>query len=148
MIPRPPRSTRTDTLFPYTTLFRSFVAFDRLCHASLAYHKPVVAAETEVVTVDHNDLSALERLCEAKGCVAYICDGVYSMGGEAPLQALMRLQERYNLFLYIDDPHGISILGPQGVGFARGQLPDELGPRTIVRSGETHLGKECVTTSR
>src|SRR3546814_2160167 len=24
MIPRPPRSTRTDTLFPYTTLFRSW----------------------------------------------------------------------------------------------------------------------------
>src|SRR3546814_19273115 len=28
MIRRPPRSTRTDTLFPYTTLFRS----DRSCH--------------------------------------------------------------------------------------------------------------------
>src|SRR3546814_10154262 len=27
MIRRPPRSTRTDTLFPYTTLFRSAVAF-------------------------------------------------------------------------------------------------------------------------
>src|SRR3546814_16107268 len=26
MIPRPPRSTRTDTLFPYTTLFRSQIA--------------------------------------------------------------------------------------------------------------------------
>src|SRR3546814_10964611 len=26
MIRRPPRSTRTDTLFPYTTLFRSFDA--------------------------------------------------------------------------------------------------------------------------
>src|SRR3546814_8305638 len=26
MIPRPPRSTRTDTLFPYTTLFRSYPA--------------------------------------------------------------------------------------------------------------------------
>src|SRR3546814_862502 len=26
MIPRPPRSTRTDTLFPYTTLFRSLAA--------------------------------------------------------------------------------------------------------------------------
>src|SRR3546814_17463551 len=25
MIPRPPRATRTDTLFPYTTLFRSCV---------------------------------------------------------------------------------------------------------------------------
>src|SRR3546814_19184462 len=60
------------------------------------------------------------------------------MGGEAPLQALMRLQERYNLFLYIDDAHGISILGAQGEGFARGQLPDELGPRTIVAAS---LGK-------
>src|SRR3546814_9665329 len=27
MIRRPPRSTRTDTLFPYTTLFRSAVGF-------------------------------------------------------------------------------------------------------------------------
>src|SRR3546814_4177870 len=26
---RPPRSTRTDTLFPYTTLFRSGTAFER-----------------------------------------------------------------------------------------------------------------------
>src|SRR3546814_9549839 len=31
MIRRPPRSTRTDTLFPYTTLFRS--AIDRRRHA-------------------------------------------------------------------------------------------------------------------
>src|SRR3546814_2880123 len=29
MIRRPPRSTRTDTLFPYTTLFRSFRLDDR-----------------------------------------------------------------------------------------------------------------------
>src|SRR3546814_13707112 len=28
MIRRPPRSTRTDTLFPYTTLFRSFLRQD------------------------------------------------------------------------------------------------------------------------
>src|SRR3546814_2854364 len=28
MIRRPPRSTRTDTLFPYTTLFRSFDPYD------------------------------------------------------------------------------------------------------------------------
>src|SRR3546814_1556898 len=34
MIRRPPRSTRTDTLFPYTTLFRSVVS--RTLIASLA----------------------------------------------------------------------------------------------------------------
>src|SRR3546814_16467845 len=28
MIPRPPRSTRTDTRFPYTTLFRSCFSLD------------------------------------------------------------------------------------------------------------------------
>src|SRR3546814_2620220 len=42
MIRRPPRSTRTDTLFPYTTLFRSVVAFHhRVASPSiLAYAAP------------------------------------------------------------------------------------------------------------
>src|SRR3546814_3175474 len=34
MIRRPPRSTRTDTLFPYTTLFRSIVLRSGLRHFS------------------------------------------------------------------------------------------------------------------
>src|SRR3546814_16979430 len=34
MIRRPPRSTRTDTLFPYTTLFRSSVSFSSFGIAS------------------------------------------------------------------------------------------------------------------
>src|SRR3546814_9131586 len=33
MPPRPPRSTRTDTLFPYTTLFRAFKAALAGAHA-------------------------------------------------------------------------------------------------------------------
>src|SRR3546814_8348129 len=35
MIRRPPRSTRTDTLFPYTTLFRSRLAKCGVLHPSL-----------------------------------------------------------------------------------------------------------------
>src|SRR3546814_9194742 len=35
MIPRPPRSTRTDTLFPYTTLFRSTTNEPATVRASL-----------------------------------------------------------------------------------------------------------------
>src|SRR3546814_13620390 len=31
MIRRPPISTRTDTLFPYTTLFRSTITYDEFC---------------------------------------------------------------------------------------------------------------------
>src|SRR3546814_16245433 len=35
MIRRPPRSTRTDTLFPYTTLFRSTLLWRRTLRAEL-----------------------------------------------------------------------------------------------------------------
>src|SRR3546814_14887486 len=35
MIRRPPRSTRTDTLFPYTTLFRSLPGVSRWLHCPL-----------------------------------------------------------------------------------------------------------------
>src|SRR3546814_11969120 len=41
MILRPPRSTRTDTLFPYTTLFRS-IAGDR--------HRAAHALDQEIIT--------------------------------------------------------------------------------------------------
>src|SRR3546814_11528636 len=37
MILRPPRSTRTDTLFPYTTLFRSRVWMDSISQAWYAF---------------------------------------------------------------------------------------------------------------
>src|SRR3546814_13039856 len=41
MIRRPPRSTRTDTLFPYTTLFRSHAERDELLLALEARHLAV-----------------------------------------------------------------------------------------------------------
>ncbi|UPK28244.1 8-amino-7-oxononanoate synthase family protein [Bradyrhizobium sp. 195] len=114
------------------------VVYDRLAHISLAYHKPVVADETQVKTIAHNDINALEELCREYPAVAYVCDGVYSMGGNAPVQDLRRLQERYGLFLYIDDAHGISLFGDQGQGFARSHFPQELGERTIIAAS---LGK-------
>src|SRR3546814_16586866 len=39
MIRRPPRSTRTDTLFPYTTLFRSLDVANRLPEGSIHGHE-------------------------------------------------------------------------------------------------------------
>src|SRR3546814_18396092 len=57
MIRRPPRSTRTDTLFPYTTLFRSFSAAHR-AHGStegIAHRLPAYAGramEAELRALD------------------------------------------------------------------------------------------------
>src|SRR3546814_6099417 len=45
MIRRPPRSTRTDTLFPYTTLFRSPVRPDRLIVCGGGRKNPTLMAE-------------------------------------------------------------------------------------------------------
>src|SRR3546814_14847732 len=44
MLRRPPRSTRTDTLFPYTTLFRSPVS------AALSHISPVRGDQTGTLT--------------------------------------------------------------------------------------------------
>src|SRR3546814_17936631 len=48
MVRRPPRSTRTDTLFPYTTLFRSDAGADA---EWLAARVEEVAAEVEMLAV-------------------------------------------------------------------------------------------------
>lgn len=108
------------------------VVFDRIAHIALAYHKPVVADETRVETIAHNDIDSLDRLCREHPVVAYVCDGVYSMGGNAPVKELRQLQKRYGLFLFIDDAHGISLFGRHGEGFARSQFPQVLGERTII----------------
>lgn len=117
---------------------RPTMVFDHQAHASLAFHKGTIAQETDVVTIPHNDLDALETICRERGNVVYVCDGIYSMGGAAPMSELRSLQQRYGLFLYIDDAHGVSLFGKNGEGYARSQIPGPLGERTIVA---TSLGK-------
>src|SRR3546814_4971454 len=64
MIRRPPRSTRTDTLFPYTTLFRSIALVDAVLRPAvgkemlgrgdyLARGKQVRAARRSLQPADH-----------------------------------------------------------------------------------------------
>src|SRR3546814_2911346 len=58
MIRRPPRSTRTDTLFPYTTLFRSIDDEDPYVQQSvgytlrLYYDTPLVSGQLDQATPD------------------------------------------------------------------------------------------------
>src|SRR3546814_16193043 len=57
MIRRPPRSTRTDTLFPYTTLFRSDLASRRI-DAVLREAEKLVHAGTKELLIISQDTSA------------------------------------------------------------------------------------------
>src|SRR3546814_12369537 len=61
MIRRPPRSTRTDTLFPYTTLFRSF----RRCRLRFRWRssgvKALDAVHGPTLTIEGRDESGAAR---------------------------------------------------------------------------------------
>src|SRR3546814_13349429 len=58
-IRRPPRSTRTDTLFPYTTLFRSYREYE---DALAAFRRLRLDAEREFQQTIHNSISEGTRL--------------------------------------------------------------------------------------
>src|SRR3546814_19709815 len=59
MIRRSPRSTRTDTLFPYTTLFRSH-AFEKYCKAILLLNgKSSIGYSHKIIKLLH-DVRALD----------------------------------------------------------------------------------------
>src|SRR3546814_20351607 len=56
MIRRPPRSTRTDTLFPYTTLFRSIVATTDAQHLVRRCVEAVEAERKVLIAFRLNDM--------------------------------------------------------------------------------------------
>src|SRR3546814_5256365 len=80
MIRRPPRSTRTDTLFPYTTLFRSVLRLgavhrddehavttfekDLVCHLCLRGSGPTARSEEHT-----SELQSLMRISYAVFCL-------------------------------------------------------------------------------
>lgn len=105
--------------------------FDKHAHFSLNIAKPICADEGEVLTCPHNDLNFLEDICKKRQHVAYVCDGIYSTGDKAPVSSLLELQNKYGLFLYIDDSHGLSVYGNHGEGMARAIMP-EVTERTMI----------------
>src|SRR3546814_10819173 len=76
MIRRPPRSTRTDTLFPYTTLFRAY-----LCRTAIA--TAVIAA----LEAGHHALYIQHRVSQAMQFLALGRSEEHT----SELQSLMRI---------------------------------------------------------
>src|SRR3546814_15680033 len=69
MIRRPPRSTRTDTLFPYTTLFRSFEAFQPQILDGLAQREPAAEQISDEIADERNPRRGRGQFFDRKsGC--------------------------------------------------------------------------------
>ena len=90
---------------------------DKLNHASL-----IDAARLSGCTLKrypHADVDAAGRQLAActEGAAMLASDGVFSMDGDvAPLRALAELARQQQATLYVDDAHGVGVLGPNGRG--------------------------------
>src|SRR3546814_7622435 len=91
MIRRPPRSTRTDTLFPYTTLFRSIELIVR------KGFRPDVDSYSAFVENDRATPTGLAGYLRERGFSRVVCAGLaldYCVRSEehtSELQSLMRI---------------------------------------------------------
>ena len=67
----------------------------------------------------HLDLDHLEHMLRRapENSKIIVTDGVFSQDGDiAPIPDLLRLAERWNAMLYVDDAHGAGVLGSSGGG--------------------------------
>src|SRR3546814_1369206 len=89
MIRRPPRSTRTDTLFPYTTLFRSHLRKKQ----HIANARRVGQKHHQPIDTDTNARSWRQAVFERADIVGVIdhCLIVRSEEHTSELQSLMRI---------------------------------------------------------
>jgi 8-amino-7-oxononanoate synthase len=99
-----------------------------------------------LVRFPHNDAVALERLLRSHMTVqdnVIVCDGIYPLGGRvAALRAFASLAERYGAAVYVDDAHGIGVLGEEPsammpFGYGGGGTPRHV---RVGRGSVVHVG--------
>ncbi len=92
---------------------------DELNHASII--DGVRLSRADKAIYKHNDMKDLEAILKERrkdyNNVLIITDGVFSMDGDiANLPEIVKLKEKYNCMLYVDDAHGSGVLGTSGRG--------------------------------
>lgn len=90
---------------------------DKLNHASLI--DAALLSRAKHHRYRHGDLGHLEDLLRRSKArkKMVVTDAVFSMDGDiAPVPDLLRLAQRYDAWLYLDDAHGIGVLGHEGRG--------------------------------
>ncbi len=94
---------------------------DRENHASIMCAQQMAICET--IKFKHNDPADLERVLEMtrskyEGAMI-VADGVFSMSGDIfRLDQVARIAKKYGCRVYVDDAHGMGVMGPQGQGTA------------------------------
>ncbi len=114
-----PRATQFARAFGFSTSRDYSYAYfsDEYNHVSIREGMRLSGARR--YSYHHRDLDHLERLLRQSDATSKIIvtDGVFSQDGDiAPIPDLLRLAERWDAMLYVDDAHGTGVLGASGGG--------------------------------
>ncbi len=97
-----------------------YVLLDELDHASIIEGSRL--SFSKVMKFAHNDMDALEcklRVCKPDKIKLIVADGIFSMEGDIiNLPEVVRLAEKYNATVMIDDAHSLGVIGKNGSGTA------------------------------
>ncbi len=107
-------------VIPTVTGRNDYILIDELDHASIIEATRLSFAK--VMKFRHNDMQSLERLlkrCEPSRIKLIVVDGVFSMDGDiANLPEIVRLADKFEATIMIDDAHAIGVIGKNGSGTA------------------------------
>ncbi|CAN5476847.1 aminotransferase class I/II-fold pyridoxal phosphate-dependent enzyme [soil metagenome] len=108
---------------------RDAVIMDIAVHATVQEAVSLLVERgVTIERVRHNRMDLLEdrvkELSKTHDKIWYMADGVYSMFGDgAPLDEIKQLLDTYEqMYLYIDDAHGMSWAGEHGAGYVNSKL--------------------------
>ncbi|HTX87447.1 MAG TPA: aminotransferase class I/II-fold pyridoxal phosphate-dependent enzyme [Bacteroidales bacterium] len=107
-------------VIPTVTSRNDVILIDELDHASIIEATRLSFAK--VMKFRHNDMNSLERLlrkCEPNQMKLIVVDGIFSMDGDiANLPEIVKLGEKYDATIMVDDAHAIGVIGEKGAGTA------------------------------
>ena len=97
-----------------------YLLLDELDHASIIEGSRL--SFSKVLKFAHNDMKSLEsklKLCEKDKVKMIVADGIFSMEGDIiKLPELVKLAEKYDASIMLDDAHSLGVLGKNGAGTA------------------------------
>ena len=97
-----------------------YIIMDELDHACIIDGSRLSFAK--VLKYRHNDMESLEKILakiEPDRMKLIAVDGVFSMEGDlANLPAINALAKKYNANIFVDDAHGLGVMGENGKGTA------------------------------
>ena len=101
------------------------ILFDELCHASI--RDGILLSNAKSYKFNHNDFLDLEELIIKfesqtfqKTTLYIVTESVFSMDGDCPnLEELIKVSEKHNCLLVIDEAHSLGVFGESGQGLVQ-----------------------------